>query len=120
MHPLTDMLRESSGQYTQQNLTRIGMMSGQLGMRIVETLGGAHRGSTHTKEASQITEVAEFVRLYKNDELVTTVPGRKLKLQPSFELQTEVKDCEAFMERVRKLALDEDLSEAYYFEQSSP
>ena len=98
----------------------MGMMSDQLGMRMVETLGGAHRGNTHTKEASQVTEVAEFVRLCQNDDLVTTVLGRKLKLQPSFVLQTEVKDCESFMERVTKLTLDEDLSEAYYYEPRSP
>ena len=117
--PTVDMLRESGGQYTRDTLTRIGIMSGQLGTRIVEMLGGGHKQHSVTKEAAQATQVAEFVRLYKDDELIRTVPGRKLKMQPKFEYQTEIKDCEAFMARVTQLSEDVDLSEAYYFEPAS-
>ena len=83
--------RESCGQYTRDTLTRIGIMSGQLGTRIVEMLGGGHKRSSATKEAAQATQVAEFVGLYKDDELIRTVPGRKLNMQPKFEFQTEIK-----------------------------
>ena len=72
----------------------------------------------NNKEESQVTDVTEFVRLYKDDNLVQTIPGRKLKDNPMFELHTEVKDCDFFMERANQLTLEVDLNDAYYYEAS--
>ena len=82
-----DMLRESRRQYTRDTVTRIGIMSGQLGTRIVEMLGGEHERRSVTKEAAQTIQVAEFVRLYKDNELIRTVPGRKLRCSQSLNIK---------------------------------
>ena len=114
--PFVEMLRQSNGKYTATHLHRIGILAGQLGMKISEMFEGATGGTTQRKEESQVVDVAEFVRLYKDDNLVQTIPGRKLKDNPMFELDTEVKDCDLFMERVHQLALEVDLNDANFYE----
>ena len=106
------MLRKSNGMYTAKHVHRIGILSGQLGKNISQMLDGAPGRTIQRKEESQVTDVTEFVRLYKDDNLVQTIPGGKLKDNPMFELHTEVKDCDFFMERANQLTLEVDLNDA--------
>ena len=115
------MLKDSSGRYTQQNITRCGQLSGAMGRaldrsfahKVCDTyLVGSH--TEKKKEAEQEELVRDFIEIYKPDKLVQFTPKRSHKDFDKFEYSMEVRNAEKFKERLQQHSnrLDE-LLESY-------
>ena len=96
------ILRDSSGRYTKEQISRTGHLAGPIGYEmdqiLAHTAGESHMfANTHTnKENTQAKLVTAFVVAYENADLIGYRSKREHKHFRQFEYPLDIKDCQNY------------------------
>lgn len=109
------MTKDASGQYTPQNIHRLGKMAGPMGKEVDRLFAenvsqtfiptGSNQGFKETKQ-SDIVEI--FVKSYEHDHLVENIRRRQHKKFPKFDDDMSIKSPEKLKEALSRYSVKID------------